>query len=45
VQAVLARFPGAEIVDVRQPANTPASGAQEIPDVAQNDGEIADDEA
>jgi DNA polymerase-3 subunit gamma/tau len=45
VQAVLARFPGAEIVDVRQPANMPASGAQEIPDVAQNDGEIADDEA
>ena len=45
VQAVLARFPGAEIVDVRQPANTAAIGAQEIPDVAQNDGEIADDEA
>jgi DNA polymerase-3 subunit gamma/tau len=45
VQAVLQRFPGAEIVDVRQPASTPATGAEEIPDVAQNDGDIADDEA
>ena len=45
VQAVLQRFPGAEIVDVRQPASTPATGAEEVPDVAQNDSDIADDEA
>jgi len=45
VQAVLQRFPGAEIVDVRQPASTPATGAEEIPDVAQNDSDIAGDEA
>jgi DNA polymerase-3 subunit gamma/tau len=31
VQAVLARFPGAEIVDVRSPAGDPASGADAIP--------------
>jgi DNA polymerase III subunit gamma/tau len=30
VQAVLARFPGAEIVDVRSPAGNPASGADAI---------------
>ena len=45
VQAVLQRFPGAEIVDVRQPASTLATGAEEVPDVAQNDSDIADDEA
>ena len=45
VQAVLQRFPGAEIVDVRQPGSTPATGAEEVPDVAQNDSDIADDEA
>ena len=45
VQAVLQRFPGAEIVDVRQPGSTPAAGAEEIPDIAQNDSDIADDEA
>jgi DNA polymerase-3 subunit gamma/tau len=45
VQAVLQRFPGAEIVDVRQPGSTPAAGAEEVPDIAQNDSDIADDEA
>ena len=45
VQAVLQRFPGAEIVDVRQPGSTPATGAEEVPDVTQNDSDIADDEA
>ncbi len=44
VQAVLQRFPGAEIVDVRQPASTPAAGAEEVPGVAQSDSDI-DDEA
>jgi DNA polymerase-3 subunit gamma/tau len=45
VQAVLQRFPGAEIVDVRQPGSTPVAGAEEVPDIAQNDSDIADDEA
>ena len=45
VQAVLQRFPGAEIVDVRQSGSTPATGAEEVPDVTQNDSDIADDEA
>ena len=45
VQAVLQRFPGAEIVDVRQPGSTPVAGAEEVPDIAQSDSDIADDEA
>jgi DNA polymerase-3 subunit gamma/tau len=31
VQAVLARFPGAEIVDVRPPAGAPATGGEDMP--------------
>jgi DNA polymerase-3 subunit gamma/tau len=40
VQAVLARFPGAEIVDVRPPAGEPAADVAEDPDNAQNEGEL-----
>jgi DNA polymerase-3 subunit gamma/tau len=32
VQAVLARFPGAEIVDVRPPAGTAALPAEDMPE-------------
>ena len=44
VQAVLTRFPGAEIVDVRPPAGAPAASAddassEELPDVPQNEGD------
>jgi DNA polymerase III subunit gamma/tau len=38
VQAVLARFPGAEIVDVRPPAG--GSSADEMPDVSQNESDL-----
>jgi hypothetical protein len=31
VQAVLTRFPGAEIVDVRSPAGTGAGATEELP--------------
>jgi len=44
VQAVLKRFPGAEIVDVRPPPGAPATNADEIPFTAQADGEGADEE-
>jgi len=40
VQAVLARFPGAEIVEVRPPADA----ADEPPDAPQSEGDLADDE-
>jgi DNA polymerase-3 subunit gamma/tau len=42
VQAVLKRFPGAEIVDVRPPAGAPT--ADELPLAGSSDGEIADDD-
>jgi DNA polymerase III subunit gamma/tau len=42
VQAVLKRFPGAEIVDVRPPAD--AQNADELPLAAPSDGETADDD-
>jgi DNA polymerase-3 subunit gamma/tau len=42
VQAVLAKFPGAEIVDVRPPAGAAAAQVEEIP--AQSDGDSADEE-
>ena len=41
VQAVLTRFPGAEIVDVRAPAGAP----DEVPFEAQGETGRADDEA
>jgi DNA polymerase III subunit gamma/tau len=42
VQAVLKRFPGAEIVDVRPPADAPT--ADEMPLAGSSDGEIANDD-
>ncbi len=44
VQAVLNRFPGAEIVDVRPPPGAPATNAEEMPLTAQGDGDAADEE-
>jgi len=47
VQAVLARFPGAEIVDVRPPANAPADDtipADDMPSDAPGDGRRVEDE-
>jgi DNA polymerase III subunit gamma/tau len=44
VQAVLKRFPGAEIVDVRPPPDETAVNAEELPLITQSDGEIADDD-
>jgi DNA polymerase-3 subunit gamma/tau len=43
VQAVLTRFPGAEIVDVRTPGGTPAA-TEELPDEASAEIGRADDE-
>ncbi len=43
VQAVLARFPGAEIVDVRPPPGSPAGSAvpdDEVPDTLQNESDL-----
>jgi DNA polymerase III subunit gamma/tau len=37
VQAVLKRFPGAEIVDIRPPADAPAGNADELPLTPQDD--------
>jgi DNA polymerase-3 subunit gamma/tau len=42
VQAVLKRFPGAEIVDVRPRSGAPTS--DELPLTAPSDGEVADDD-
>jgi len=44
VQAVLARFPGAEIVDVRPPAGTLATNTDDMPFTSQDDGESPDAE-
>jgi DNA polymerase-3 subunit gamma/tau len=44
VQAVLTRFPGAEIVNVRTPAGTPATPG-ELPDDAPAETGRADDES
>jgi DNA polymerase-3 subunit gamma/tau len=43
VQAVLTRFPGAEIVDVRPPPGAPATNAEEMPLTAPGD-DVADEE-
>ena len=43
VQAVLARFPGAEIVDVRPPAPPPAA-TEEMPDDAPGATSLGDDD-
>jgi DNA polymerase III subunit gamma/tau len=43
VQAVLARFPGAEIVDVRLPAGGPG-GSDDMPFAPPSDGESSDEE-
>jgi DNA polymerase-3 subunit gamma/tau len=40
VQAVLARFPGAEIVEVRPPAGTPAADADDVPEMPPNESDL-----
>ena len=40
VQAVLARFPGAEIVDVRPPPGAPATSADDVADSPQNESDF-----
>ncbi len=42
VQAVLAKFPGAEIVDVREPAVSAATNPDDLPLNAQGDGDADD---
>jgi DNA polymerase III subunit gamma/tau len=44
VQAVLKRFPGAEIVDIRPPGDAPAGDADELPLTPQGDDDLADDD-
>jgi DNA polymerase-3 subunit gamma/tau len=44
VQAVLARFPGAEIVEVRPPPGAPAANPDDMPDVPPSESDVADDE-
>jgi hypothetical protein len=41
---MLAKFPGAEIVDVRPPAGAAPTSSEEMPPAAEPDGEAADDE-
>ncbi len=43
VQAVLARFPGAEIVDVRPPPDAAASGGEETEIPPETDGDLDDE--
>jgi DNA polymerase III subunit gamma/tau len=43
VAAVLAKFPGAEIVDVRPPAGAASTPNEEMPPTAEPDGEAAED--
>ncbi|MGC2121317.1 MAG: DNA polymerase III subunit gamma/tau, partial [Xanthobacteraceae bacterium] len=40
VQAVLARFPGAEIVDVRPPASAAVENSDELPDAPANESDL-----
>jgi len=40
VQAVLTRFPGAEIVDVRPPPSAPAANPDDVPDAPQNESDF-----
>jgi DNA polymerase-3 subunit gamma/tau len=40
VQAVLTRFPGAEIVEVRPPAGAPAAAADDVPDTQDNESDL-----
>ena len=40
VQAVMARFPGAEIVDVRPPAGSPSASAEEPPEATANESDL-----
>jgi DNA polymerase III subunit gamma/tau len=44
VQAVLNRFPGAEIVSVRPPPGAAATNAEDLPLTAQSDADDADDD-
>jgi len=44
VQAVLARFPGAEIVDVRPPPSAAAGGGDEAVGIPPADPDVGDDE-
>jgi DNA polymerase-3 subunit gamma/tau len=39
VQAVLTRFPGAEIVEVRPAGGAPAAGADDVPDIQDNESD------
>jgi DNA polymerase-3 subunit gamma/tau len=43
VQAVLARFPGAEIVEVRPPAGAPLPGADDMPAPPPEDTDLSDE--
>jgi DNA polymerase-3 subunit gamma/tau len=40
VQAVLTRFPGAEIVEVRPAGGAPAAGADDVPDIQDNESDL-----
>jgi DNA polymerase-3 subunit gamma/tau len=44
VQAVLTRFPGAEIVEVRPPAGAPAANPDEMPFPPEGDGDLPGEE-
>ena len=44
VQAVLTRFPGAEIVDVRAAADVSGGAPDELPFVSEDSGDPADEE-
>ena len=44
VQAVLTRFPGAEIVDVRAAADVSGGAPEELPFVSEDSGDPADDD-
>jgi len=44
VQAVLERFPGAEIVDVRAPAESSAEALNGAPGAPQIDGDLTDND-
>jgi DNA polymerase III subunit gamma/tau len=42
VQAVLERFPGAEIVEVRAPVTNSPDVVNDLPAASHNDGDVAD---